>query len=119
MKTKLLYLCLGISILIIICMCSYIQAYNPYCEYIHAEYVYEIENRVPDKEVAEKIADVVMEAHSELKEGCTYQKEVIYEEQSNEWKITYVQVTPDGECLQETKTEVGINKDNGMLSIVY
>lgn len=120
MKTKLLYLCLGISILIIICMCRYIQCYNPHCEYIHIEYVNdEIQNRVPDEDIAEKIADVVIEAHCELKEGCTYHKEITYEEQSNEWKVTYIQVTPDGEYLWETKVEIGINKDNAMLSIAY
>lgn len=119
MKTKFLYLCLGIFTLIIIFMCRHIIKYKPYCEYIHVEEINEIQNRVPDEDVAEKIADVVIEAHCELKEGCTYHKEVTYEEQSNEWKVTYIQVTPDGEYLWETKVEIGINKDNAMLSIAY
>lgn len=109
MKTKILSVLLGISILVMIILSIYSIKVKPECERAHVDDIdrnYYI--KYFDEEMARGIADLVTGIENSV-EDADYEVEIEFDEQSFEWVVRY-----DGENGSIT---VRIRKDNGIITL--
>ncbi|MBQ9926738.1 MAG: hypothetical protein IJO65_02065 [Lachnospiraceae bacterium] len=122
MKNKYLKMYLGISVFLILFLGLYIYYPSIFCKKEHFKDVSESRNMVPDEETAEKIADAIVEARGGLKglrEGFFWDTTVDWDEQHNMWSVCYSQRTEGGGWLLDAGAEFWIDRDSGMIVLVY
>ena len=114
MKTKLLYICLGISILINILIGIHIVRREPACTYTHLDEVDRTKDVIPDAEAAKKIAEVYLDNGGRfgLSKNIIYECYIIFNDPTYEWIVDF---SPGDTCLDGGRT-VWLRRDNGILS---
>lgn len=114
MKTKILYACLAISVLISFALCIYIVKYDAECERVHLNVVNRDGNTVSEAEGAKKIAEAYLglEENWELQDNAIYDVEVTFNESDYEWIIVFSPKTTEIEKARY----VGIRRDNGIIT---
>lgn len=117
-KNKILIFNLGISILIIIGLCIFMVKHGSVCNRIHLEDLEENRDIIPDEETAKRISDALVKSNLDFEEDKTYDVEVIFDEQTNEWEIIYFPITLDGEHVSRSEKIVRINRGSGHVTML-
>lgn len=117
MKTKILSVLLGISILVMIILSIYTIKVKPECERAHVDDInrnYYI--KYFDEEMAREIADLVTGIENS-DEVAGYEVETEFDEQSFEWVVSYISKRTPGDDGEDENITVRIRKDNGMITL--
>lgn len=114
MRSIILYVCLGISVLLSLVLCIYIVKYDAECERVHLDVINRDYDTVSEAEGAKKIAAAYLglEEDWELKENPAYDAEVIFNESGYEWIVIF---SPTGSESDKERV-VGIRKDYGIIA---
>lgn len=125
-KKKIIYVCLGISLILNILTVGYIVRNRLFLAWYEQTYWYNIDrtgNVVPDEETAKRIAEAVIEA-DELwnwepwgDSDEDYEIEISFDEETYWWKVAYRPKLPEGAILLDGDKIVWIRKDNGWIEI--
>lgn len=125
-KKKIIYVCLGISLILNILTVGYIVRNRLFLAWYEQTYWYNIDrtgNVVPDEETAKRIAEAVIEA-DELwtwepwgDSDEDYEIEISFDEETYRWKVAYLPKLPEGAILLDGDKIVWIRKDNGWIEI--
>ena len=117
-KNKILLFNLSISVLIIIGLCIFIVKHEPVCYLTHLDDIEENRDIISDEETAKQIADIIVESNLVFEEDKTYDTEVIFDEQANEWEIIYFPITLDGQPDIDSDKIVWINRGSGHVTVL-
>lgn len=118
MKNKILSLCLGLSLLLIVNIISC----KPECERLHLDDVEKGRNVIPDEETAEEIAYILLEANSGFEGESSefyYEAEVSFNEETNEWEVIFCPRPYDGKFVLDGEKVVHLNRDSGMVTFLF
>ena len=119
-KDSILGFCLGISFVPFALLSWYITEHESRYESMKAENSYQDRCLIPDEETAEKIAAIIIEANGGFEEGWSYESSVEYDFLTNEWEVTYLQESIDGESfVLDAGGGVRLNKDSGTITGFY
>lgn len=117
MKTKILSVLLGLSIMLMTILGIYTVNVQPICKRIHIgkldrsrEIIY------LDEEMAREIADLVLGIEKD-EEDTDYEVETVFDEQRNEWVVRYVPEIEEGSDGEHESMTVRIRKDNGIITL--
>lgn len=117
MKTKVLSVLLGISILVIFVLIIYAIKVKPECERAHVDDInrsYYI--KYLDEEMAREIADLVTGIENSV-EDADYEVEIEFDEQSFEWVVRYISKKMQEADGDSESVTVRIRKDNGIITL--
>lgn len=122
MKGKIIYVCLGISLLFNILTVGYIVRNKLLLEIYEQAYWYDIDRTrkvVPDEETAKRIAEAVIDADELWTWNADedYEMEISFDEASYLWKVTYRPKIPEGYILLDGEKSVWIRKDTGWIDV--
>ena len=124
MKTKILYICFTLSVVLTFIMVAYLVTWEPKCDHVHRGEI-EIDRTkdiVPDEAAAEKIA------RYSIREGgyaggfsmsddefAVYDADVTFIEQTNEWIVDFTARSREGGhvIIYDGISLVGVRRDNG------
>ena len=115
MKSKILYICLGISLLInIILSVCVVNLRNT-----NGNKIDRTRSMVPDEKTAERIAEAYLDTLEGIlgwEENVEYEAEITFDEENYEWIVHYRPKVPEGYMVLDGAKIVGVRKDNGMLT---
>lgn len=116
MEIKILYGCIGISIIISLFLCFYIVQCKPICERAHTDEIDRDRDAIGSEEGATEIAAACLklEYDYESHETPYYDVEVYYNDLSYEWIVTF---TPK-ESEEERVKMVAIRRDYDAITIL-
>lgn len=114
MRTKILYICLGISVLLSLVLCIYIAKYDAECEREHLDVINRDYDTISEAEGAKKIAAAYLglEEDWELQENPVYDAEVTFNESGYEWIVIF---SPNSSGSDKERV-IGIRKDYGIIT---
>ena len=114
MRTKILYTCLGISVLLSIVLYIYIVKYDAECEREHLDVINRDYDTISEAEGAKKIAAAYLglEEDWELQENPVYDAEVTFNESGYEWIVIFSPKSSES----DKERVVGIRKDRGIIT---
>lgn len=114
MRTKILYVCLGISALLSLVLYIYIVKYDAKCERVHLDVINRDGDIVSEAEGAKKIAAAYLGLKEdwELQENPIYDAEVTFDESCYEWIVIF---SPN-DSESDKERVVGIRKDYGIIA---
>lgn len=115
-KNRILFICLGISYLIIGILYIYLLKYELICNRVHINDVDKGRNIIPDAETAEKIAYALVEGNLGFKVSEIYEVKVIFDQQTSEWEVLFYQITPEGKYVLDAGGVVKIKRDSGIVT---
>lgn len=125
MKTKILYICFTLSVVLTLVMGVYLVTWEPECDHVHWDEIVidTTKDIVPDEAAAEKIARYSVReggpaggfAMSGDEEFVVYDSDVTFIEQTNEWIVDFTARSPeDGHIIiYDGISLVGVRRDNG------
>lgn len=118
MKTKILYFCLGISVLLNIFFAKYIEKREPECGHVHLDTVDRTKEVVSDEIAAKRIAELFLNRGDGFglieREDIIYDVEICFNEPSYEWIVIFEPKTLEGGLVLDGGRIVGVRKDNGV-----
>ena len=117
-KNKILLFNLCISVCIIIGLCIFSVKHGPVCNRTHLDDLEENRDIIPDEKTAKQIADVLVEINLGFEEDKAYDAEVIFNEQTNEWEITYFSISLEGQPDIDDEKIVRINRGSGHVIVL-
>lgn len=126
MKEKVLFLCLGISFIIIFLLGVNIIVRTPVCNRMHLDDIDRKKDVVSDEKMALEIAELYISERENymnkvvrtnyVEDECEYDVEVTFNEQNYEWMVAYKVIQPGGSSfVLDGEFAVRIRRDNGML----
>lgn len=120
MRTKIIYIYLGISYCIILFLSINLIIRKPICDRIHIDDIDRTKDVISDQEMAIKIVELYESWSEKYKNhesnGIQYEIEVIYDEQQYEWIVMFQVIVPEGHTVLDGYYDIGVRRDNGMLS---
>lgn len=119
-RDKFLFICLGISFMIILVLSYHIAEHESTCDNIKLEKLYKDRCLIPDEETAKRISDIIIEANGGFEEGWYYGSNVEFDQMTNEWKVVYIKESLDrSHFFLHDEAIVYINKDSGIITALY
>jgi len=122
---RILCVCLGVSIILIILLSVYIVAHEPSCERIHLDdnlKLWETIDAVPDEDTARKIADIIIEnlwsIHFANEPEYEFSVQISFDDDSYAWEVYYTPIPPEGYVIAGGGRTIHIRKDCGMITYI-
>lgn len=119
METKILYACIGISVIAGLFLEFYIMIYKPACERYHVDEIYrdmrsidEVNSEEGAAEIAAACLNIVYNPESQ--EAPDYDVEVIFNELSYEWIVIFTPKDPE----QDGTKMAAIRRDFGTVNVL-
>lgn len=124
MKTKILYICFTLSVVLTLVMGVYLVTWEPECDHVHRDEIAidRTKDIVPDEAAAEKIARYSLREGGYAggfsmsgEEFVRYDADVTFVEQTNEWIVDFTAFSREGGhmIIYDGISHVGVRRDNG------